>query len=52
MYIYSIIPINDVNIVLKLSFNNLVLVRASKSILKQIEVAMMSLIWLVSLNER
>lgn len=50
MNIYSIIPINDVNVVLELSFNNLVLVQTSKSILKQIEVTMISLIWSFSLD--
>lgn len=51
MNIYSVIPINDVIIILELTFNNLVLVQTSKSVLKQIEVTMMSLIWLFSLNE-
>lgn len=50
MNIYSIIPINVVNVVLELSFNNLVLVQTSKSILKQIEVTMISLIWPFSLD--
>lgn len=51
MNIYNITPINDVNIVLELSFNNLVLVQTSKSILKQIEVTIMSPIWPFSLDE-
>lgn len=51
MNIYSIIPINGVNIVLELLFNNLVLVQTSESILKQIEVTMMSPIWPFSLDD-